>query len=548
MIEEELKEIIKTKFPSIYYDLEISNQLNSLKGILYNAELYDLIPKEDLMSLLLTHSDKYRDIRGKGKIDDLPDSDRLNAQDLIIISCDNSNMIIRAVTTEFSDFDENSCLLFLDYDFIVYYVTPLQYDLLLNGEDYVFRVYDPLIYFKRVLYDALSVHCSDIHFDNYQKKIESQEELMGTKMTNGVFKIYYRILNDYVEQPKFRLNAEFNNKVIETVVREKTLAPEGDLMTSHGVYASWLNPLNDGSCSLRITCGKTPSGFTCVIRVTPLSISNMRIENLGFNRKAMDFLENLSEKERGLTLFTGPVRSGKNTSMNALVNSIRDKKNLKFIEFSNPVESLQPFAQLDYQGKQEVLLDFVRLSKKQDVNIAILNELPTKEVAGEVVDLINSSIGVLTTFHIDRIWDFPYKLKDYFGDAYIDLITHINGIMNQKMFIKQCPHCRKITYDESELRDDVKEFLMENDIKTYYRSEGCSKCGYTGLANSVQPYVEFLYFTDEIKRKLLRCDKPYQMEDLIREYVIENKQSLEFAIADAIRIGDLHPRDLLKIY
>lgn len=547
MIEEEMKSIIKKRFPSIYYDLSISGKLDNLREIVYSAELYDLIPKNDIMAFLLQHSSKYRDVREIGRVDELPDKDKLDSQDLIITNCNNDTMTITGVTTEFSDFDENTCLLFLDYDFKVYYVTPLQYDLLLNGEDYVFNVYDPIIYFKRVLYDAVESHCSDIHFDNYQKKIKSPEELLGSKMTGGIFNVYYRILNNYVKVPKFRLNAEFNNKMIETVIREKTLAPEGDLMTSYGVYASWLNPLNDGNYSLRITCSKTISGFTCVVRITTLQISSMRIENLGFNKKVTDFMRKLSNKEKGLTLFTGPVRSGKNTSMNALVNTIRDKKSLKLIEFSNPIESLQPFGQLDYQGKQEILLDYVRLAKKQDIDLAILNELPTKEVAGEVVDLINSSIGVLTTFHIDRIWDAPYKLKDYFGESYIDLITHINGIVNQKMFVKQCPHCRQATYDESELTPEIIEFLNKYEIKTYYKSLGCPKCNNTGLMDTPQPYAEFLYFSDELKRRLLRCDKPYQMEDIIREVALSERTSLEFSLADAVRCGDLVPSDLLKI-
>lgn len=546
MIEDELREYIKKNFPSIYIDLSNTNKLDNLKDIVYSIELYDLMPRYDLMGYLIKHNENYRDISEKGRVDSYPNADKIKANDLIVVKCDNENLELTAVTTEFEGYNPNISVFFSEYTFNVFYVTPLQYDILFYGEDCVFLKYDPIIYFKRVLYDAMSVHCSDIHFDNYMKKIENPEDLMGTKMANGVFHVYYRILNSYVEQKKFRLNAEFSNKVIEAVIREKTLAPEGDLDTTRGVQTSWLNPLNDGSCSLRITCGKTPSGYTCVVRITPLDISEMRPKDLGFDQKIVNFMEMLKDKERGLTLFTGPVRSGKNTSMNALVNRIRDEKQLKFIEFSSPIEVLQPFGQMDYQSKQEILLDFIRLSKKQDIDMAILNELPTKEVAGEVIDLINSSIGVMTTFHIDRIWDFPYKMKDYFGSSYIDLITHINGIINQRMFIKQCPYCRKKTFNEH-LRPDVLEFLKKFKIDTYYVAEGCPKCGGSGRMNSVQPYAEFLYFDDELKRKLLRCDKPYQMEDIARETVKKNKTSLEYFIADAIRDGDLNPNDLIKI-
>lgn len=82
-----------------------------------------------------------------------------------------------------------------------------------------------------------------------------------------------------------------------------------------------------------------------------------------------------------------------------------------------------PFTQVDYGGDESTLLNAVRLAKKQDVNVAYINELPNKEVAFSVRDLVNSSVYVLTTMHMDRLWHLPYKLKEYYGDQFKDVIS-----------------------------------------------------------------------------------------------------------------------------
>ena len=73
------------------------------------------------------------------------------------------------------------------------------------------------------------------------------------------------------------------------------------------------------------------------------------------------------------------------------------------------------------------------------ISCGFSHEIPDKSIVFGIQDLVNSSIGVITTTHLDRIWNLPYKLKEYFGETYKDMISQINGVVNQKMFIKQCP-------------------------------------------------------------------------------------------------------------
>ncbi|MGL4949767.1 MAG: ATPase, T2SS/T4P/T4SS family, partial [Anaeroplasmataceae bacterium] len=326
---------------------------------------------------------------------------------------------------------------------------------------------------------------------------------------------------------------------------DRTTALSVDLSSSEGVKTSWLNPLDDGTCDLRVTCSATRGGLTCVTRIQTIATTSKTVETLGLSGHVTEYLKELSLKENGLTLVTGPVRSGKNTTVNAMINDIINSP-LKIVEYSSPIETSQPFEQYDYNDDRTRLLNFINLSKKQDINIAVINELPRKEVADAVYDLVNSSIGVMTTFHINRIWDLPYKLKNYFGEDFIDLITKINGVVNQKMFVKQCSHCLEDKFS-TKLPKSILSFLETHDIKTYKESRGCIQCNGTGRANQVQPFAEYLKFNKELKSRLLRCNHCYEMEELIYEHVTSSHTSLDYPIAEAVRSGVLHPLDVIKL-
>jgi type II secretory ATPase GspE/PulE/Tfp pilus assembly ATPase PilB-like protein len=226
---------------------------------------------------------------------------------------------------------------------------------------------------------------------------------------------------------------------------------------------------------------------------------------------------------------------------------------ISVISYDSPIEVAMPFAQVDYRDNEEELLNYVRLAKKQDVDIAYLNEIPTKNVAFAIKDLVNSSVYVITTMHLDRIWHLPYRLKEYYGESYKDIITQINGVVNQKMFSVLCPNCRKQTLISSAKYSEHYEFLKEHSASRIYTSAGCHMCNdtVTGTSGIVigknQPIVEHIVFTDEIKDELLKCTEAYEMESVIKKFVKDKHQALEDYMIRAIEDGVISSDSLQQI-
>lgn len=450
---------------------------------------------------------------------------------VIIHAIDGKNIIV--YSSIFSDVKEEALSLDLAYQSIEYKkVTDLNFEELSGvlPDSYEYR---PSILFKRFLIEALRNHATDLHFTVAHNDLQVRYPVM------------YRKDGDLYEMHLFNLTKELNKSIIFSLVEQKTSAISLDVALSSGATSSISDIFNNGEVELRVSAHKVKDGYKCTIRIQEKKTVSLKIADLGFAESVQKDLYYLAHKRSGITLITGAIRTGKNTTAYAMANEMIEKP-INLISYDSPVEVLMPFAQVDYRDNPEELINYVRLAKKQDIDVAYLNEIPTKDVAFAIKDLVNSSVYVITTMHLDRIWHLPYRLKEYYGESYKDIITQINGVINQKMFSVLCPHCRKETLITSAPELKQVEFLKEYDIKRIYTAKGCALCSdqVTGKFGYVigknQPVAEHIVFTDKLKEKLVQCKEAYEMEIVIKKYVKdEQKQSLEFYITHAIEQGIL---------
>lgn len=417
----------------------------------------------------------------------------------------------------------------LDLEFSLYNtkfcaVTPLNF-ICLTG-DSVPRMESDIV-FSRILLEALRLHATDIHF--------TVEHLNG----EVIYPIKYRHDGLLEEMRLFTIDARLNREIISNLIERKTDGNSMDLLDIAGVTASAPNVLGDSKTELRVSANKVLHGFHYVIRIQQRSTVSLKIEQLGFHEQVLDDLYAVCKKQTGFTLITGAARTGKNTTAFAILNEII-KQPIKIVSYESPVEVLMPFPQVDFQESECKLLEAVRLAKKQDIDLTFVNEIPNGEIAVALQELVNSSIGVITTVHIDRLWHLPYKLKSYYNENYKDVISQITGIFNQKMFGVNCPHCAERRLVSTLDDEKQREFLLANNINSIVVSKGCEKCGGYGLIpGRNQPYAEHLLLTDELKSELLRCDETYEMERVLRDAVIEKQQNLEFYMLEGIKRGVL---------
>lgn len=577
-IYDELLAILQKKFPAVINGLFQQKKIDSLGDLLMATEVYYLMESSDLVAFLnefLEGDSNYKFVEMHEfvsevscKFDKTPVNPNVTygSCGFHLVGYDAEQMILSLATNPFTPYKSNVTMAYQLDDVRLFYLLPYEeLEILASRRAPISLETQPRftscnivasVWMKRILYDALECHATDIHMENYM--IPEIDPRVGTNSFSRRYTVSFRILTDLVEQPRWEVPKQFNDSFMREIVK-CTANFEVELDYSGGVKTTWLNVLQDGLVNLRLAFSSISGNgdYTCVIRVQQLNIIPKTIDSLGFNGLVTTALCDIAERSTGLTLLAGPRGSGKNTTLNALVAYKRRKHpGLSFIEYSSPIEFIQPFPQVDYGDSRERLQNYISLSKKQDVNVALLNEIPDAGVAPAVADLINSSISVMTTLHINRLWDLPSKMREYFGEHFAELYTHITGVVLQRMFVPLCPHCREETFLTDSPVQGISLFALDlmkkfKIAKFYHAPKGvnhCKYCGGSGLDNRVQPLAEFLIFNEQLRTDLLQCDTVWQMSDVIKSAVRKNKNALEDSIAEAVSTGLLSPSafDFLK--
>lgn len=245
--------------------------------------------------------------------------------------------------------------------------------------------------------------------------------------------------------PTMRLNGELiqitNNKLIpidtEAYAKEilgdsyERYLREGEADTSYSV---------PGLGRFRVNVFKQRGSHAIAIRVVGLKIPTLN--ELGFPQ----VMKELTEKQRGLVLVTGPTGSGKSTTLAAMINEINMTRAEHIITLEDPVEYLHKHNKCII-NQREIGKD--SLSFKNALR-AVLREDPDVILVGEMRDVETISIAitaaetghlVLSTLHtigaaktIDRIIDVfpPYQQQQ----IRVQLSTVIQGIISQQLLPK----------------------------------------------------------------------------------------------------------------
>lgn len=507
--------------------------------ILIFCEMYKIINRSLLVTYLNT--DKEGDFKVVSMEEEYEHKDldpyKKKVKDLgfYVYHYDKPNSTVTLATTMGNITNNKLDIIFPDLKVERVALTPYNY-LELSDPNMLKSLLRPYIITLRLVAECYLRRGTDIRFFSY--KGANSETMHGTRI---------RVGNELVPLNLFNIDGDLNKRMIEDLIDQRTIFTPSQLSAPSGIQVSIMDPFKMGDLTLRLKFNKSIAGYSGDIRIVGVKSLTDSIESLGFDEEVNKVVYAMTRVENGLCLVTGPQRSGKSTTLLSVFNEIV-KKPISVAEFSSPVESPLLLDAFEYNNERE-LLELTASAKKLDLDVALLNEIPKASVAEGVYDLVNSSIGVFSTFHINRIWHLPYKLEEYFGDKLINVITYLRYVLNQKALILQCPECleSRVLKDSKEIYPEVMEICEEFGIEYYMRSVGCPACEETGVKKGIQPFVEYINFDDKLKSELSKCSRTYEMEEVLRKHVKENNCGLEYFMKKALLDGSIHPNQLLAL-
>jgi len=231
---------------------------------------------------------------------------------------------------------------------------------------------------------------------------------------------------------------------------------------------------------LRISTMPVMYGEKVVIRILDKSASLLQTSELGFSPANFKLFTDLCHRSYGMILNTGPVNSGKTTTLYAALNAINTpSKNIITIE--DPVEyCLDGISQIQVNPKKGLSFSVgLRSILRQDPNIIMVGEIRDKETAEIAVRAALTGHLVFSTLHTNNAIGAIVRLFDMGIEPFL-IASSILGVLAQRLVRKICPLCKEayIVKENSLERKYLEDFYQAGTV--LYRGRGCGSCGGTG--------------------------------------------------------------------
>lgn len=333
-----------------------------------------------------------------------------------------------------------------------------------------------------ILKQAIAERTSDIHLELFDERVSLRFRIDG--------ELYER-----TPPPKEMVNALISRiKILSRLdVAERRLPQDGSFGLRY----------QNRSIEMRVSICPAVFGEKLVLRVLDKGTSTLTIEKLGFEPKQRDDFLKAAAMPHGLIFLTGPTGSGKSTTLNAVLTTIRTPSK-NFMTLEDPVEyKLAGISQV--QIRANIGLTFaagLRSFLRQDPDVILVGEVRDNETAEACLKAAMTGHLVLSTLHTNDAMGAVPRLIDMGMEPFL-LSNSLALVAAQRLVRMLCPSCKVPFRPDAETIAKIKrEILLPEPIDTsrwvFYNGKGCEKCSHTGFLGRRGIYEVYL-ITEEMR-------------------------------------------------
>ena len=343
-----------------------------------------------------------------------------------------------------------------------------------------------------LLIDGVNQNASDIHFECF-----TAEAFVRFRI-DGVLKTYTRFSRERFRAVSSRLKIMANLNIMET------RRPQDGRFSVQ---------LRNHSLDIRISVVPIAKGESIVLRLLNTGNNHVKtLSELGFSDEKVAALEKLGSNPHGLILVTGPTGSGKTTTLNALLNSIKSDSR-KIITIEDPIEFvIDGIDQI--QTNEEIDLTFSTLLRRvlrQDPDVIMVGEIRDEETAELAVRASLTGHLVLSTLHTNDASSAIARLMNMDVPTYL-ISSVVRGVLAQRLVRKLCPECKKSYKPEIQ---NLRLFQLNTDYgKSFFRAEGCEKCNGSGYSGRIA-VLEYFINNKILEEKIASGESTTSITDYI---------------------------------
>ncbi len=358
-----------------------------------------------------------------------------------------------------------------------------------------------------IIVEAYKSRASDIHLEPLEKRFRIRNRIDG-------------VLIEVENPPKYLQNNILQRlKIMSQMdISERRVPQDGRIRFNMG----------SKSIDLRVSTVPSVHGESIVMRILDKSSVQLGIPELGFFQDDQEMIQKIINMPDGIFLVTGPIGSGKTTSLYAFLNTL-NTPNRKIITAEDPVE-------YELTGINQVQCDASIDMTFDKALRAMLRQAPNIVMVGEIRDLSTGSVAmnaaltghlVFSTLHTNDAPTAVTRLIDMGVKPYL-VASGVKAVMAQRLVRRTCKSCAVATQPSSEelrMLDVTPEYFQGTDVVV---GAGCGDCkdGFKGRVGiyeifTVEESIVQLIFdsapTDTIRQRARELGMRNLRDDALRK-------------------------------
>lgn len=379
--------------------------------------------------------------------------------------------------------------------------------------------------FDEIMRGAVSTEASDVHFSP----------------TPEGLRITYRIMGELYEAAEVQLAwcQPFATRI-------KVLARLETHISKRSQDGRLVMTLDGGTLEARVSTLPTESGERVVLRIVRGSRTVPALSSLGFDPGTTRGLVEVLTRPQGLLFVTGPVGSGKTTTLYAALKHVVDSRGrtTSVVTLEDPIELELPFAtqtQIHVRSGR-TFASTLRSVLRQDPNVLMVGEIRDQETAEIAVQAGLTGHLILTTIHADGAAGPFARLMDMNVEPFA-VASATLGCLSQRLLRGLCTACRREEQPEAIVRERFERSGVPLPVAPYYVPVGCQYCEGHGYAGRT-PIAELLVMDGELRQAVTQRRTTTEILELARRQTFV--PLLEDGLARARR-GETSLAEVLRV-
>lgn len=293
---------------------------------------------------------------------------------------------------------------------------------------------------------------------------------------------------------------------------------------------------------MRIASVPTRQGEKLAVRLIDAGHVQLSLDDIGLAADELGALREVARRPHGLILATGPVGSGKTTTLYACLSEV-DRTQVNVFSVEDPVEiELEGANQVEVN--RAIGLDFVsglRALLRQDPDVVLIGEIRDDETAHIGVRAAMTGRLVYSTLHANSAAAAVTTLRNY-GIPDFMISASLQGVVAQRLMRRVCSECAEpIT-----LTADEKRRLGISRMPRGFspqRGRGCEACSGTGYRGRVGIF-EFMPIDDSLREMILNGAAQSVIDTYARE---QGMNTLEASALALVANGQTTPEERFRV-